>query len=53
MFRIFGRDAGFTALYTAYVTSARCVIPEFPYDVDALAEILEEDHRNNPRGTRS
>ena len=28
VFRIFGRDAGFTALYTAYVTSARCVIPE-------------------------
>jgi 6-phosphofructokinase len=48
VFRIFGRDAGFTALYTAYVTSTRCVIPEFPYDLDALAEILKEDHRNNP-----
>ena len=29
VFRIFGRDAGFTALYTAYVTSTRCVVPEF------------------------
>jgi len=48
VFRIFGRDAGFTALYTAYVTSSRCVIPEFPYDLDALAQILKEDHRNNP-----
>ena len=48
VFRIFGRDAGFTALYTAYVTSTRCVIPEFPYDLDALAEILKDDHRNNP-----
>ncbi len=48
VFRIFGRDAGFTALYTAYVTSTRCVIPEFPYDLDALAEVLREDHRNNP-----
>ena len=48
VFRIFGRDAGFTALYTAYVTSTRCVIPEFPYDLDALTEILREDHRNNP-----
>jgi 6-phosphofructokinase 1 len=48
VFRIFGRDAGFTALYTAYVTSTRCVIPEFPYDLDALAGILKEDHRNNP-----
>ena len=52
MFRIFGRDAGFTALYTAYVTSTRCVIPEFPYDVHALAEILKEDHRNNPSPLR-
>ena len=25
-FRVFGRDAGFTALYTAYATSIRCVI---------------------------
>jgi 6-phosphofructokinase 1 len=48
VFRIFGRDAGFTALYTAYVTSTRCVIPEFPYDLDALAGILRDDHRNNP-----
>ena len=48
VFRIFGRDAGFTALYTAYVTSTRCLIPEFPYDLDALAELLREDHRNNP-----
>jgi 6-phosphofructokinase 1 len=48
VFRIFGRDAGFTALYTAYVTSTRCVVPEFNYDLDALAEVLREDHRNNP-----
>ena len=34
VFRIFGRDAGFTALFTAYVTSARCLIPEAPYDLD-------------------
>ena len=25
VFRMFGRDAGFTALYTGYVTSARCL----------------------------
>ncbi len=48
VFRIFGRDAGFTALYTAYVTSGRCVIPEAPYDLERLSEILAEDHRNNP-----
>jgi len=48
VFRIFGRDAGFTALYTAYVTSTRCVIPEAPYDLGALAELLKQDHHNNP-----
>ncbi len=48
VFRIFGRDAGFTALYTAYVTSARCLIPEAPYDLDRLSDILADDHRNNP-----
>jgi ATP-dependent phosphofructokinase / diphosphate-dependent phosphofructokinase len=48
VFRIFGRDSGFSALYTAYVTSSRCVIPEAPYELDRLAEILAEDHRNNP-----
>jgi 6-phosphofructokinase 1 len=48
VFRIFGRDAGFSALYTAYVTSARCVIPEAPYDLDALAATLAADHRLNP-----
>ena len=48
VFRIFGRDAGFSALYTAYVTSARCVIPEVPYDLDALAGLLAADHRDNP-----
>lgn len=48
VFRIFGRDAGFSALYTAYVTSARCVIPEAPYDLDALSELLAADHEANP-----
>jgi 6-phosphofructokinase 1 len=48
VFRIFGRDAGFSALYTAYVTSGRCLIPESPYDLDRLAAVLHEDHRLNP-----
>ena len=48
VFRIFGRDAGFSALYTAYVTSARCVIPEAPYDLEALSELLAADHEANP-----
>jgi 6-phosphofructokinase 1 len=48
VFRIFGRESGFTALFAAYVTSARCVIPEAPFDLDHLLEILVEDKRLNP-----
>jgi 6-phosphofructokinase len=48
VFRIFGRDAGFTALMTAYVTSSRCLIPEATYDLDHLCQLLAEDKRNNP-----
>jgi len=48
VFRIFGRDAGFSALYTAYVTSARCVIPEAPFDLDHLLQVLVEDKKANP-----
>ena len=48
VFRIFGRDAGFTALYTAYVTSTRCLIPEYPFDLDHVAQILSDDKKNNP-----
>ena len=48
VFRIFGRDAGFSALHTAYVTSGRCVIPEAPFDLERLVAILVQDKRNNP-----
>jgi 6-phosphofructokinase 1 len=48
VFRIFGRDSGFTALYTAYVTSARCVLPEVEFDLERLVAQLAEDKRNNP-----
>jgi ATP-dependent phosphofructokinase / diphosphate-dependent phosphofructokinase len=48
VFRIFGRDAGFSALYAAYVTSGRCLIPEEPYDLERLAAVLADDHRTNP-----
>jgi len=47
VFRIFGRDAGFTALYTAYITSARCLIPEVPFDLDRVSKLLMEDKHNN------
>ncbi len=48
IFRIFGRDAGFTSLYTAYVTSARCLIPEYPFELERLSRLLLEDKGNNP-----
>src|ERR1700694_5753476 len=48
IFRVFGRDAGFTALYTAYVTSIRCVIPEYKVNLDKLIQLLIEEKHANP-----
>lgn len=48
IFRIFGRDAGFTALYTAYVTSIRCCIPESPFDLEKLIDVLVQEKRETP-----
>jgi ATP-dependent phosphofructokinase / diphosphate-dependent phosphofructokinase len=48
IFRVFGRDADYTALYTAYVTSVRCCIPEYKVNLKHLIEILVTDKRNNP-----
>jgi 6-phosphofructokinase 1 len=50
VFRIFGRNSGYSAWYAAYVTSSRCVIPEAPFDLDRLCELLVEDRRLNPSG---
>ena len=48
IFRVFGRDAGFTALHTAYTTSIRCVVPEYKVNLDKLIRLLLEDKRANP-----
>jgi len=48
IFRVFGRDAGFTALYTAYTTSIRCVVPEYNVNLDKLISLLLEEKRANP-----
>jgi len=48
IFRVFGRDAGYTALYTAYVTAVRCCIPEYKVDLQHLIELLINDKRSNP-----
>ena len=52
IFRIFGRDAGYTALYTAYVTSIRCCIPEYKLNLENLIELLITDKRTIPATTR-
>ena len=48
IFRVFGRDAGYTALYTAFVTSLRCCIPEYKVNLQHLIEILVDDKHQNP-----
>jgi 6-phosphofructokinase 1 len=48
IFRVFGRDAGYTALYTAYVTSLRCAIPEYSFDLEKMVSLVMTDKKNNP-----
>ncbi|MBI3281145.1 MAG: 6-phosphofructokinase [Acidobacteria bacterium] len=48
IFRVFGRDAGHTALYAAYVASIRCAIPEYRFDLAKMIDLLMGDKRNNP-----
>ena len=48
IFRVFGRDAGFTALYTAFVTSIRCLIPEYRPPLDRVIDLVIKDKRDNP-----
>ncbi len=46
---VFGRYAGFTALLPTMAGAAdRCVIPEYPFDVEQLTELLSEDRKRNP-----
>ncbi len=48
IFRVFGRDAGYTSLYTAYVQNIRCCIPEFKVKLEKLIDLLLQDKRENP-----
>jgi 6-phosphofructokinase len=46
---IFGRYAGFTALLPTMAGAAnRCVIPEQPFNMERLCELLAEDRAENP-----
>ncbi len=47
LFRMFGRDAGFTAFETATVTWAdRLIIPEVAINIDRLADLVIQDRKN-------
>jgi len=46
---VFGRYAGYTALVPTLAGAAhRCVIPEYPFDIHHLTELLSEDRAANP-----
>jgi len=46
---VFGRYAGFTAMLPTMAGAAhRCVIPEFKFSIDRLAELLLLDRKYNP-----
>ena len=46
---VFGRYAGFTALLPTMAGAAdRCVLPEHPFEVEHLCELLSFDRRKNP-----
>jgi len=46
---VFGRYAGFTAMLPTMAGAAnRCVIPEYKFSIDKLAELLVEDRNHNP-----
>jgi 6-phosphofructokinase 1 len=46
---VFGRYAGYTALLPTMAGAAdRCVIPEHPFNVERLLELLLEDRARNP-----
>ncbi|HXH29117.1 MAG TPA: 6-phosphofructokinase, partial [Candidatus Polarisedimenticolia bacterium] len=50
VFRIFGRNAGFTALGAGMsISDIRCLIPEQRFDLEALARLVRDDHARNPQ----
>ncbi|MFQ5846191.1 MAG: 6-phosphofructokinase, partial [Candidatus Methylomirabilales bacterium] len=46
---VFGRYAGYTALVPTMAGAAdRCVIPEYPFDIERLTELLVYDRNRHP-----
>ena len=49
VFRVFGRDSGFTALGTAMaISDIRCLIPEYAFELPALCGVVARDHAASP-----
>ena len=49
VFRVFGRDSGFTALGTAMaISDIRCLIPEHVFELPALCETVARDYAMSP-----
>ncbi|MCB9053555.1 MAG: ATP-dependent 6-phosphofructokinase [Lewinellaceae bacterium] len=46
---VFGRYAGFTAMLPTMAGAAnRCIIPEHPFDIEKLTDLMVEDRNENP-----
>ena len=46
---VFGRYAGFTAMLPTLAGAAhRCLIPESPFNIELLTDLLSKDRRDNP-----
>ena len=46
---VFGRYAGFTAMLPTMAGAAdRCVIPEYPFELEHLCQLLLDDRKRNP-----
>ncbi len=46
---VFGRYAGFTAMLPTLAGAAnRCVIPEYEFEIESLAQLLVDDRNHNP-----
>jgi len=46
---VFGRYAGFTAMLPTMAGAAnRCVIPEYEFEIEKLAQLMVEDRNSNP-----
>lgn len=46
---VFGRYAGFTAMLPTLAGAAhRCLIPEAPFNIELLTDLLSKDRRDNP-----